>query len=95
MFEFKKDPDVPPTIRPSARGRRRKYPFEEMGVGDYFFVPGKTRNTLGTYVCTVGKQLGRKFATRLTYMRRTPEGWERVDADDPGAQIGVWVGRMK
>lgn len=73
----------------------RKYPFADMKVGDMFFVPDKTRNTLTTHASTVGKALGRKFVTRLTYMVETKTGWVQAAAGDKGAVLGVGVWRMK
>jgi len=55
-------------------GRRHKYPFPELEVGDSFFVPFKDPSsrdetvrlavTIGSSACHCGKKLGRKFATR-------------------------------
>lgn len=76
-------------------GRKRKYQFEEMGVGDFFFVPGAKRASLGTYVSRAGKDLGRKFRTIACYMRKTERGWVEVEPTDSGAVEGVGVWRMK
>jgi hypothetical protein len=86
---------IPPTIRPNARGRRKKYPFEDMEVGAMFFVPGKEKNTLGTHVSLVGKELGRAFVTRLTYMRKIKGEWQLCEPDEQGATLGVGVWRTE
>lgn len=82
---------------PMPRSRRtvprRKYPFEEMEVGDMFFVPNLSENTLVTYVSAVGQELNRKFATRLTYMVQKKKQWVPAAEDTPGAVQGVGVWR--
>lgn len=91
MHEVQKNIPVPKVIKANP-SPRRKYPFEDMEVGDMFFVPGKTKNTLTTHASTVGKNLGRKFITRLTYMVETVEGWSQAEPDAKNAiqGIGVW-----
>lgn len=71
---------------------RRKYPLTTMAVGDMFFVPNLTKNTLVSHVSTVAKVLGRRFATRLTYMRVEAQQWVVVDSKEVGAiqGVGVW-----
>lgn len=92
MFEIKKGVKIPAPIVPT---KRLKYPFETMAVKDMFFVPGKERNTLSTHVSTVGRTLGRKFVTRLCYMREDLEGWKPCEADTPGAVLGIGVWRTE
>jgi hypothetical protein len=94
MFKLQSNFPIPP-VRRSATPVRRKYPFETMEVGEMFFVEGKKKNTLGTHVSTVSKQLGRKFSTRLTFARQGAKGWEPCDPDADGAVQGVGVWRMK
>jgi hypothetical protein len=65
MYELQDNIPLPPPVRRPRQAGRRKYPFEDMEVGSFFFVEGKTKNTLGTHVTTVGKELGKKFSTRL------------------------------
>jgi hypothetical protein len=72
---------------------RKKYPFEQMEVGDMFFVPHLEKNTLVTHVSDVGKTLGRKFATRLTYMVWRKQQWVPATATTPKAVRGVGVWR--
>ena len=80
----------------TGSGRQRKYPFDTMEVGEMFFVPDREKNNLTTHASAVGRQLGRKFATRLTHMRPTGDEaapWEPCGADDPDANLGVGVWR--
>jgi hypothetical protein len=92
LLELQDNIPLPPPVRRPRVTRRRKYPFEEMAVGQHFFVEGKSKNTLGTHVTTVGKQLGRKFSTRLCHMKKVKQKWQLCEADDKGAVqgIGVW-----
>lgn len=90
MYEVQKGVPKPKTRRLNAPPR--KYPFREMEVGDSFFVPKKTKNTLMTIASTEGKRLGRKFATKLCFMKQSIEGWQPCEPSDEGAVqgIGVW-----
>lgn len=72
-----------------------KYPFRQMQLGDWFFVPGKTRNTLAPYVSITAKGLGFKMRTQLAYMRQSLEGWKPCEKDYPGAVLGVLVWRIE
>lgn len=92
MLPVQKKVPLPKTLRP-AMPSRRKYPFEEMDVNDMFFVPHKDKNTLATHASTVGASLGRKFRTRLTYMRETREGWVPCEANEKKAVLGIGVWR--
>jgi hypothetical protein len=95
MYEVKKNVPRPKVTRPQ-RAARRKYPFEKLEVGDMFFVPNKSKNTLATHVSTTGKSLGRKFATQLITMTRTRDGsWELCDATHPSAVTGIGVWRTE
>ncbi len=81
-----------PKPLPAREARRRKYPFREMEVGDMFFVPSRTTNTLMNLASREGRALGRKFSTRLCWMRSTPQGWVEClpDADGAVQGIGTW-----
>jgi hypothetical protein len=76
------------SVRPNASSQR-KYPFSEMDVGDWFFVPGLSKNTLSTLASLTGKKLGRLFSTRLLYVADCKE----VAAGTAGAVLGVGVWR--
>lgn len=93
MYEVRKNVPQPKVTR-VAPAQRRKYPFEDMDVGDMFFVPHKTKNTLATHVSTVGKKLDRKFTTRLITMVRSEDGWELCDPAVKGAVMGIGVWRV-
>lgn len=95
MLKLQQNVPLPRTIRPSARGRRRKYPFESMQVGSFFFVPGITRDQIYGHVWSVGKQLNVKFACRLCYMRKVGEEWQPCDQNDRGSTLGVGVWRTE
>jgi len=75
--------------------KRRKYPFELLEVGDMFFVPNKSKNTMMSFVWATGRRLGRKFCTRHIYMRQVNGKWVQCSAHDPGANLGVCVYREK
>ncbi len=93
MFKVQYNVPIPSKVR-SSPTPRRKYPFDAMGIGGFFFVPGRSKNTLGTHVSTVSKQLGCKFATRLTFAHEIGEDeWELCPPDAKGAVQGVGVWR--
>lgn len=48
----------------SKSGRARKYPFDDMGVGDSFFVPYMRPSGLGGSIKLASQRLGYKFCTR-------------------------------
>lgn len=74
---------------------RRKYPFNELEIGDGFFLAGRSTNNLSNQASTIGRKLGRKFKTMLTYMSVSETGWERCEKGDPDAQLGIGVWRTK
>lgn len=73
----------------------RKYPFDQLAVGEMFFIPHRTKNNISTHASTVGKLLKRKFATRLTYMIQKNHGWVLSKQDVEGAVQGIGVWRVK
>lgn len=84
---------LPPVRRPPPK-MLRKYPFETMEVGGSFLVPHKIKNTLSTHVSTVGKELGRKFSTRLIWMHKNgASAWVECQEKDSGAVLGIGVWR--
>lgn len=94
MFPVQRNVPLPKAARVARRGRR-KYPFETMEVGDMFFVPNRSRNTMTPHVSAEGKALGRKFATRLVHMVETKRGWVIAKEDTAGAVQGVGVWRVE
>jgi hypothetical protein len=93
VFRLQSNVPLQKTIRPRARGRRRKYPFESMQIGSFFFVPGLTRQQIYGHVWQVGRELNMKFSTRLCYMREVNEEWQPCDQLAKGATLGVGVWR--
>lgn len=85
---------MPRIPRPTASVRVNpsacKYPFAQLEVGDWFFVPDRTKNNLSTLASLTGKKLGKQFSTRLLYVL----GIEEVTADTEGAVLGVGVWRV-
>ena len=68
-FHIEKGIPVPKT---AGAGRKTKYPFESMQVGDSFFVKDGTVKTLSRSCGTYGKRLECKFTSR------TVDGGARV-----------------
>lgn len=100
MYEIINDVPIPPVDRPQDRAKaaahkRRKYPFEELEVGQGFFAPGKMSERVGTYASTMGKRLGRKFTVRRTVMKKVEGQWRPAEPDEAGAMAGVGVWRKE
>lgn len=95
MLRLQSNVPLPKTIRPTSRGKRRKYPFEAMQVGDFFFVPGITTSQIYGHVWNTGKRLNRTFKTRLCYMRAVMGEWQPCDEHETGATLGVGVWRTE
>jgi glycerol uptake facilitator-like aquaporin len=94
MLRLQSNVPLPKTIRPTARGKRRKYPFEAMQIGSFFFVPGIQTQQIYGHVWNTGKRLGKTFRTRLCYMREVKGEWQPCEADVTGATLGVGVWRV-
>lgn len=60
--EFKIEKNIPPPSR-GGPGRKHKYPFREMEVGDSFFYRG-LRGTIVSCANYFGKRNNAKFVTR-------------------------------
>lgn len=94
QFTVSKAVPFPKTIRPNVKVKR-KYPYEELEVGDCFFIPGREKNTLSTHNSNVGKKLGRKFRAKLCWMRKGADGsWELSEEGAAGAVFGLGVWRF-
>lgn len=77
-----------------VRGARIKWPWADMKVGDMFFIPERDRNTMATLAWSTGKKLGRKFSTRLCWMRHTrDDGWVLAEEGERRAVLGIGVWR--
>ncbi len=95
MLPIQSDVPLPKKMRSAQGARPRKYPFEQLEVGQMFFIDDKKRNTLNTYFSNVGKKLGRKFAARMLHMRQDGDIWVPCAPDDAGATLGIGVWRME
>ena len=93
MFKIQKNVGVAKVSKPS--GRRKKYPFEDLDVGDMFFVPNKSTNTMMSQASHAGKQLGRKFTTRLILMANVNGDWLPCTESAPDKVLGVAVWRTE
>lgn len=71
MSEFTIDKDTPVPKQVGA-GRKMKYPFESMQVGDSFFMKDAKGKTISRICGSHGKRLSRRFISR------TVEGGVRV-----------------
>jgi len=58
MFELRNDIPVP------QGGRRNKYPFADMAVGESFFVPNRKPTVMWQTSNRAAKVLGKKFVVR-------------------------------
>lgn len=87
--------NVPPPIpRRSPTDGRKKYPFETMQIDDFFFVEGKSKNSIRTYFTTAGTKHGITLKSQLIHARKDELGlWRPCEEDTPGATIGVGVWR--
>lgn len=100
MFTLQRNIPVPSTGVSNKSGRARLYPFADMDVNDMFFVPNRKRNNITSHASSIGKKLGRKFATRMVYMREIDDGeggtyWEMCRSSDEGAVSGIGVWRTE
>jgi hypothetical protein len=79
----------------SGSSRRRKYPLDQLEVGQFFLVPHRKKNNLTTHVSTTGRKLGRVFSTRLVWMREDKEqgDWVICEEGDENAVTGIGVWR--
>ena len=94
MYEVQRDVPIAEVTHTPGERRRLKYPFEDMAVGDMFFVPNRDKNTLAAYVWSVGKELDRKFSTRMTWMTQIDGQWKPANPEDPKAVRGIGVWRV-
>lgn len=98
-YEIFRGVPIPPVDRRSER--KRKYPVEEMSVGDGIFVAGRSRASLSAYISRITKDLPGTYSVRSCWMRKipkTPGGtpqWSLCEPDDEGARKGTAVWRVK
>lgn len=81
--------------KPPLALRTRKYPFTSMTVGEFFFVPNRTKNTLMSHASAMGRKLRRKFSTRLCWMAHRNGIWHSANEGDPGAVQGIAIHRTE
>ena len=94
MYPIVSDVVVPKALR-AQFPRRRKYPFADLEVGQMFFIPGRNTNNMSAHASTVGRELGRKFHTQMTYMQLARKAWKSCDPEAGGAVLGIGVWRTK
>lgn len=93
-FKIQKQVPIPSAVR-DPDTIQRKYPYGRMDVGDFFFVPGKEKNTLSSHASAAGKKLSKKFITRLTWAVEDEDGdYVLANADAEGAVQGIGVWRI-
>jgi len=91
---YKIQDGVPKPKPVATSSRRRKYPLDQLEVGQFFLVPHRTKNNLTTHVSTTGRKLGRTFSTRLLWMSQDENGdWQPAEEGDEGAVMGIGVWR--
>ena len=93
MYDVQKSIPKPKTWRPNQPPR--KYPFHEMEVGDMFFVPNKAKNMMMNRASEAGKTLGRRYSTKVCFMKLVKGFWKICDVTDAGAVQGIGVWRDK
>lgn len=86
---------MPKRSRAGGAAKPRKYPFDQLQVGQMFFIPDKAKNTLHTYFSSVSKKLGIKLSSRMVHMLRTDEGWQMCEPTDEDAVLGIGVWRVE
>lgn len=62
MYKIEKGIPAPVTL--AKRGRRTKYPFKKLKVGDSFLVPNANKTSLSVCAGNQAKKLNREFITR-------------------------------
>ena len=61
-YEIEKDQVIPATIQ--NLGRRERYPWSKMEVGDSFFVTDGNRQRIAGAASHAARRLGRKYVVR-------------------------------
>ena len=81
VYQVQKNVPIP---KPRKAAVPHKYPLRSMAVGEMFFVPNLTKNTLVQYVSGVGIELQRTLTTRLIWVPATATTARAVRG------VGVW-----
>lgn len=93
-FDIRKGISKPATsVRPPPPKRESVYPFEKMAVGDCFLIPHKDKNNMSSLIYAKGKELGRRFSSRLVWMVKFEDGWDIVEEGTANAVKGVGIWR--
>lgn len=80
---------------PARKSRERTYPLHTMDVGQFFFLPGRERGNLASYVSHQAKKLDRKFATRSLVMKQVDGLWIEAREGEEGATSGIAIYRTE
>ena len=64
MYQIEAGIPIPARTTKGGAGRKPKYPFAELQVGESFLVPGKTADKIGSTVTLARKRTGRNFTVR-------------------------------
>ena len=89
MFKVQNDVPIPSPVR-DLSNLKRLYPFHTMQVGQFFFVPNRTKNTLSSHASTIGVRLQCKFVTRLTFAKvNAKSDWTLCAEGDKDAVLGI------
>lgn len=82
---------VPKPAR-QTKAPRRKYPLEEMEVGQFLFYPGSNSRYVSSYVSRAAKDMLQVFSTKHCWAVRRRGAWKLVDEAFPGAieGTGIW-----
>ena len=75
---------------------RRKYFFENMGIGDTFYVGNRKVKSMSSYVSRTTKDLPGKYTVRFAWVKPHHElGFVMCEEGDFGAVKGVEVRRAE
>lgn len=85
--------DIPADMPRRKAVKGRVYPYEQLAVGDMFFVANRPKNNLMTHTSNMSKRLGRKFSTRHVWMCKVNDQWVSCNQGDNGAVLGIAVYR--
>jgi hypothetical protein len=73
MFEIEKNVPIPEKVYKGGKGRKPKYPWFEMEVGDSFFVPNPPRQKNG-HIAPITSVPSKRYAPKRFVYRKEGEG---------------------
>lgn len=85
--EIKVFDNIPMPRRARQVGRASQYPFATLGVGECFFVPGKTSKSIGSAVNAAKKRTGNRYSVVTLTAEQANEVFH---LETPEAGVGVW-----